>query len=217
MDLNVMMREQAKAGLQTQLDAAVQDGDQAKARELSDKLAQLAVATAPKPSTSYGSEEIKAELDKLDWFGVDAKKSARAMELGKHMDPKKFATAAAFAEALVKSVEEELKPAPAATTEGDDEEEPGDDDEEPAAKKETPNPRRTDGPGEGDTGSASTRRAASGPWVKLTDAPNDIRKEITRQADKFVPASATKEQREGFIKNALASHYNAHQQRAGKK
>ena len=215
MDLNMMMREQAKAGLQTQLDAAVTDGDAVKAREISEKIAQLAVATAPKPSTSYGPDDIKAEMDKLDWFGVDAKKSARAMELGKHMDPKKFATAAAFAEALVKSVEEELKPAPAVTTEEDDDTE--EDDEEPATKKEAPKPRRTDGPGEGDTGSASTRRATSGPWVKLTDAPNDIRKEITRQADKFVPANATKEQREGFIKNALASHYNAHQQRAGKK
>lgn len=213
MDLNQMMREQARAGLQTRLDKAVTDGDTAEATKISNEIAALAVATAPKPSTSYGDAEVRAELDKQPWFGVDPKKSGRVLELGKHMDPKKFANAAAFAEALVKAVDEEFKPAAAAGNDdgGDDNDadDEGGEDEKPA-----PKPKRTDGPREGEGGPSGTRRAASGPWTKLSDAPADIQKEIKRQADKFVSSTAPKEQREKFINNALASHYNAHQQKA---
>lgn len=218
MDLNMMMREQARAGLQLALDTAVTNGDTAAATKAADDIAKLAVQSAPK-APPYGDAEIRAELNKLDWFGVDPKKSGRVIALGKDMDPKKFSSAEAFAAALVKAVDEEFKPAGGtAAGEGDEEE----DDEEKAAAiaaaaagKEKPAARRTDGPREGDTGTAVRR--TTGPWTKLGDAPADIQKEVKRQADKFVSASATKEQREGFIKSALESHYAQHQRSKGKK
>jgi hypothetical protein len=121
MDLNMMMREQARNGLQAQLDAAVTNGDTEAARKVAKDIAALEVSTAPK-SAPYGSEDIKAELNKQDWFGVDPKKSAKAMEFGKTMDLAKFPTAAAFAAAVVKAVDEEFKPAKADDAgEGDDE------------------------------------------------------------------------------------------------
>ena len=69
-DLNTMMREQATLGLQTQLDAAVTAGDAEAARKIAGDIAKLAVSTAPK-APPYGDAEIRAELNKLDWFGVD--------------------------------------------------------------------------------------------------------------------------------------------------
>jgi hypothetical protein len=213
MDLNMMMREQARSGLQTQLDAAVTNGDTAQARKLADDIAKLDVATAPKPAVGYGDAEIRAELNKLDWFGTDPKKSAKAVEFGKTMDPKKFATAEAFAAAIVKAVDEEFKPAGSTAPKEEDEEDPdgGEGEGKPAPKK-----RATDGPGENDRGPGTGRRTSSGPWAKLSDAPADIQKEIKRQADKFVPANAKKETRDGYISKALESHYREHQ-RKGKK
>jgi hypothetical protein len=215
MDLNMMMREQARNGLQAQLDAAVTNGDAEAARKIAKDLEDLAVSTAPK-AAPYGNDDIKAELNKLDWFGVDPAKSARVIELGKHMDPKKFATAALFAAALVKAVENDGKAAPATGTgEGDDEEDEDEDEEKPEGK-EPPKPRKTDAPGEGDATQRTIRRATSGPWTKLADAPADVQKEVKRSADKFVSAKATKEQRESFIAKALESQFLMHQ-RKGKK
>ena len=217
-DLNMMMREQARNGLQAQLDAAVTNGDTEAARKITTDLEKLAVSTAPK-APAYGQDEIRAQLDKQDWFGIDPKKSARVIELGKHMDPKKFPTAEAFAAALVKAVEEETKPAGGAPAEGDGDGEGGaegaggDEGDDDKGKK----PRRTDGPGEGDANQRGAARRAAGPWTKLSDAPPDVQKEIKRSADKFVSAHATKEQREGFMTKALESHYAAHQRTKGKK
>ncbi len=213
-DLNVMMREQATAGLQRELNDAVTNGDTEAAAKVADKIAALAVSSAPK-APPYGNDEIKAELDKQPWFGVDPKKSGRAIAMGRDMDPKKFPSAEAFAAALVKAVDEEFKVAPAAGAEdpeGDEEE--GDDKTKDPPEKKT---RRTDGPRDSDT-TGTTRTARSGPWTKLSDAPAEVQKEIKRAADKFVSANAPKEQREKFITNALASHYNIHQQsKAAKK
>ncbi len=215
-DLNVMLREQAVNGLQAVLDAAVTAGDTVAARKAADDLAKLAVSTAPK-AAPYGNAEIKAELNKLDWFGVDPKKSGRVIALGKDMDPKKFATAELFAAALVKAVEDEFKPTKVETDlEDEDVDAEGDDstDGKSAVEKK---PRKTDGPGEGDANQRSpAARRTSGAWTKLTDAPADIQKDIKRQADKFVAANAPKEQREKFIASALGSHYAAHV-RKGKK
>lgn len=217
MDLNVMMAEQARNGLQTQLDAAVTNGDTEAARKITDELSKLAVQTAPK-TPPYGDAEIRAELNKLEWFGTDPKKTGRVLALGKDMDPKKFATAALFAGALVKAVDDEFKPAA-----GEGEEEPGGGEEEPGEgdtgkEKPAPRTRRSDAPGEGDTGNARPVRRASGPWEKMTDAPADVQAAIKKSADKFVPSNAPKEQREKYISSALASHFNAHQQRnKGKK
>ena len=209
-DLNVMMREQARAGLQTQLDAAVTNGDTAAATKIAEDIAKLAVQSAPK-APPYGDVEIRAELEKAPWFGIDPKKSAKAVEFGKTMNPKKFATAEAFAAALIKAVDEEFKPAAADPDPADDpEDDPADDPAEadpPAGKKK----RATDAPGEGDAlGSRTATNRRTGPWTKLTDAPADVQKEIRRTADKFVSSTAPKEQREKFIANALESHYATH-------
>jgi hypothetical protein len=216
MDLNTMMREQALSGLRTQLDAAVTNGDTEAARKVTDQIATLTVQTAPK-APPYGDAEIRGQLEKAPWFGIDPKKSAKAVEFGKTMDPKKFATAELFAEALIKAVDAEFKPAGAAPAAGEEDDAGADDDagtdgdgteeEPPAAPKK---PRKTDGPGDDNLRGATNRRG-SGPWAKLSDAPADVQKEVKRQAEKFVSGNATKEQRDKFIAKALGSHYAQHQ------
>lgn len=213
----MMMRQQALSGLNAQLDNAVTNGDAEAARKITADIVKLEVSAAPK-APPYGDVEIKAELDKQPWFGTDPKRSSKAVEFGKTMDPKKFATAAAFAEAIVKAVDEEFKPAVVAPKEGDEDEDenPKDkdgegDDNDPARKLK---PRRTDAPREGETLGAPVRRTTSGPWTKLSDAPSDVQKEINRTADKFAPK--TKEGRAAFITKALGPHYTAHQRAKGK-
>lgn len=228
-DLNTMMRQQALGGLHTQLDAAVTNGDTEAARKISDDIAKLTLQTAPK-APPFGQAEITAELDKHAWFGVDPKKSAKAVELGKTMDPKKFATAAAFAEALVKAVEDDgalpPKKEEPPEDETDEEREARETEEAEAAERflsqhsAKKGQRKTDAPGEGDALSRGAPRARSGPWTKLSEAPADVQKEINRQADKFVPKGkddkANKEAREKFVTRALESSYAMHQ-RKGKK
>jgi hypothetical protein len=214
-DLNTMLREHAKTGLQSQLDAAVTNGDTAAATKIANEIAQLAVATAPK-APPYGDTEIKAELNKLDWFGVDPKKSGRALALGRDMDPKKFPDAVSFAAALVKAVDDEFKPATTTTEEPledetEEEREAREAEEKAAAAKK----KRTDGPEDAGVRSRSSR-TPSGPWTKVTDAPPEIQKEITRSMNKFLSSNATKEQKDGFRAKALESHWNAAQQK-GKK
>jgi hypothetical protein len=218
-----MMREHALAGLNTQLDAAVTNGDTEAARKITADIAKLAVSTQPK-GPPYGDAEIRAELNKLDWFGVDPKKSGLAIALGKDMNIHKFASAVEFAAALVKAVEAEGKPAAAAApkedNETDEEREAREAEEAEAAEAAAAAKakRKTDGPGEGDTGvRAAAGRPRSGPWTKLADAPADVQKEIKRTADKLVSATAPKEQREKFISKALEGHYAAHQRSKGKK
>lgn len=218
-DLNMMMRDQARMGLQTQLDKAVTDGDTEAARKVTDEIAKLAVQTAPK-APPFGDTEIRAELDKQAWFGTDPKRSAKAVEFGKTMDPKKFATAEAFTAAIVKAVEEEFKPAGtgAAASENEEEDEDGEEEDEDATKAAAAaakKARKTDGPSEGDATGRTTVRRSAGPWVKLSDAPADVQKEVNRTAEKFAPK--TKEGREGYIKKALEAHYAAHQRTKGKK
>jgi hypothetical protein len=219
-DLNTMLREHARTGLQTQLDAAVTAGDTAAATKIADDIAKLAVSTAPK-APAYGDAEIRAELNKLDWFGVDPKKSGRVLALGRDMDPKKFPDAVAFAAALVKAVDEEFKPAGRTQDEpgeGDGEEgegdgEEGDGEKKPAADKK---PRRTDGPSEGDAGVRARNTRSTGPWAKMSDAPADVQKEITRSMNKFLSSNASEDQKKSFRAKALESHYNAAQQKKGK-
>lgn len=215
-DLNVMLLEQARNGLQTELDTAVTNGDTEAARKVAAKISDLNGAAAPKPSTAYGDAEIRAELNKLPWFGVDPKKSGRAIELGKTMDPKKFNTAAEFTAALIKVVDEEFKPAAKEPPEGetDEEKEAREAEEAEAAAAKAKKPRTSDGPADGDAGGTRTRRA-SGPWLKMADAPADVQKEINRTADKFAPK--TKEGREKFVTKALEAHYAKAQLAKGKK
>jgi len=224
-DLNVMMKEQARSGLQAQLDKAVTDGDTAAATKIAEDIAKLAVSTAPKPPP-FTDADIRAVLDKQEWFGTDPRKSAKAVEFGKSMDPKKYATAQAFADAVIKAVDDEFKPAGGAAAASDDDNGSDDDagtdadddngtDGGKAAPQKKP-PKRTDGPGEGDN-NVRGARGSNGPWTKLSDAPTAIQADIKRQADKFVPSSAPKEQRENFIKKALESHYAQQQRNKGKK
>lgn len=229
MDLNVMLREQAVTGLQTQIDAAVVEGDQTKVRKLTDELSTLKAAMAPK-APPYGDADIRAALEaKAPWFGVDPRKSGAAVRLGKDMSPKKFATAELFADALIKAVDEELKPAAAAAaTETDEEKETREAAEAEAAGegdgegdgegegegKGAKKTRRTDGPGDLDRGTRPVVR--KGPWAKLSDAPAAVATDIRRQAEKMVPKGATKEVREGFVTRALTAAYNSSQSRKGK-
>lgn len=210
MDLNVMLREQAKSGLQAQLDAAVTNGDTEAARKAADALAKLEVSTAPK-APPFGDAEIRSELNKLEWFGVDPKKTAKVLEFGKTMDPKKFPSAEAFAAAAVKAVEEEFKPATAGGPDNDGDDEPGGEDPPPAAKK-PPAARRTDGP-EDLTGRG--RRGPSGPWTKVSEAPPEVQAEIRRQAAKLLPANASEDAKKQFTQRQLSIHYAIHQK--GKK
>jgi hypothetical protein len=214
-ELNVMLLEHAKSGAQAELDTAVTNGDTEAARKAADKISALNAAAAPAPSTAYGDKEIRAELNKQAWFGIDPKKSARTIELGKNMDPKKFGTAAEFTAALVKIVDEEFKVKPAAEGEGDGEGEGEGDGEGEGEKKPEKKPRASDGPGDGDTGGNRTPRRASGPWTKMSDAPADIQKEINRTADKFAPK--TKEGREKYIAKSLEAQYNRAQLNKAKK
>lgn len=216
----MMMRDAARNGLQSQLDAAVTNGDAEAARKIAKDLETLAVSTAPK-TLPYNDVDIKAEMDKQTWFGVDPKKSARAVELGKSLDPKKFATAELFAAALVKAVDEEFKPAGtgAAAGEENDEEDPEDEEEDgekPDAGEKKPKQRATDGPSDADAGArSSTGKAARGPWLKLSDAPAAVQADINRSMGKLLNSNTPKEQREVFIKNALTAHQRTY--KAGKK
>lgn len=220
-DLNVMMREHAIAGLQSQLDKAVTDGDTAAARKVADEISKLTLSTAPK-APPFNNEDIKAELDKLPWFGRDPKKSARTVELGKSLDPKKFSSAADFAKALAEVVDAEFK-TPTKTADEDPEAEPedGEDEDPEAGPEEKPRKaeRRTDGPGaSGESmGAGRAARRASGPWTKISDAPREVQTEINRQADKLLPSHATKEQRETFVNKALGVAYAQHQRQPRKK
>lgn len=217
-DLNTMMRDQARAGLEAQLATAVTEGNQDAATKIAGQLATLAVQTAPK-APPYGDTEIRNHLDKLPWFGTDPKKSAKAIEFGKTLDPKKFATAEAFAAAVAKAVDDEFKPAAKVAeppeNETDEEREDREAEEEAAelaaaaAAEKKNKARRTDGPGEADGGTRVRR--TSGPWTKLADAPKEVQAEVKRQADKFVRPSASKEERDRFVAKALESHYAAHQ------
>lgn len=217
-DLNTMLRERARTGLQTQLDAAVTNGDTAAATKIADEIAKLAVSTAPK-APAYGDAEIRAELNKFDWFGVDPKKSGRVLALGRDMDPKKFPDAAAFAVALVKAVDEEFKVVPKNEDDepGDEEDENAEGEEDDADKKKTVvKKKRTDGPGENDTGVRARNSRSSGPWVKMSDAPPEVQKEINRSLGKFLSSNASEDQKKSFRAKALESHYNAAQQKKGK-
>lgn len=223
-DLNVMMREQARNGLQSQLDVAVTNGDTAAATKIADDIAKLAVANAPK-APPFGDADIRAELEKAPWFGIDPKKSAKAAEFGRTMDPKKFATAALFAAALVAAVDAEFKPSVKTTEDGSgenddtdlDDDTEDDDAAEIERKAAAAKKRKTDGPGEGDAGNRSTRRTTSGPWLKLTDAPANVQAEIKRSETKLLSSNVSKEQRAKFIAGALESHYAIFQRTKGKK
>jgi len=209
MDLDELMRKTTLDTLTSQHEAAVVNGDVAGAKAAADKLAEFKLATAPKPAvqTGFGDTEVKAELNKLPWFGADPKKSAKAMDAARNMSTAKFATPQAFVEAVVKAVEDDAAATTTAT------EEPGDDDDDAGKAATKPATRRTDGPRDDDTG-ARGRGAGGGAWSKLSEAPKDVQARIKASAQKFLPAAATEEQRKNFHKRALDAAYAEHQRKA---
>ena len=54
---------------------------------------------------------------------------------------------------------------------------------------------------------------SSGPWSKMSDAPPDVQKEITRSVGKFLSSNASEDQKKSFCAKALESHWNIAQQR----
>ena len=218
MDLNMMLRQTARSGLEAKLAQAVVDGDQEAAKKIAKEMSDLELQTAPK-APPYGDAEIRAELNKLPWFGVDPRKSAKAMQYGKDLDPRKFSTAEAFAKAVADAVAEDFKPASETPPKGEEDEGEGkdeegdeeDEDESEEDKKKPSKPRkRTDGPGENDADGSRPRRA-SGPWKKMSDAPPAVQAEIRRTITKLLGARTTEEQRKVFETRALESHYAAQQ------
>ncbi len=210
-DLTTMLHKQVQENLTRSLDAAVQAGDIAAARNATKQIAELALSTAPAPKKpKLADADIREALKtKAPWFGTDPRKSAKAVEFGKNMDPESFSTAEAFADAVVKAVDEEFKPVK--------EDEPIDDDEpaEDEEKEEKPVARKkTDAP-TGDTGRSASRGKSSGPWAKLSDAPKDVAERIKGQADKFT-RNSPKEARDKFISMALGSAYAAQSKGASK-
>lgn len=212
-DMATLMRNQLNQSLTNQLNTAVQAGDIAAAHAATKAIAELAIATVPQQQPAAGpkfdTEAIKKELfAKAPWFGTDPRKSSKAVEFAKNMEPSVFKTVEEFSEALIKAVDDEFKPANAKEeTDAEDSEDDEPKEEKPAARK------KTDAPS-GDTGRSATTGRSSGPWAKLSDAPKETADLIRGQADKF---TRTKEARDKFITTALGSAYLAHQFKAGSK
>jgi hypothetical protein len=206
-DLEVMMRNQIRNNLTHALDSAVQAGDIKAAREATQQLADLHVKNVKASDVpQFNNADIRAAMTKqASWFGVDPRRSAKAVEFGKNMEPQAFKSAAEFAEALVKAVNDEFDGSEEAEEEAEEEEEK---EEKKVARK------RSDAPS-GDIARAIPRRS-SGPWTKLADAPKDVADTIRSAAEKFT-RNASKEQKEKYVATALGTAYAADQRAKGRK
>ena len=210
-NLEVMLKNQMQATLTHQLDSAVQAGDIQAARKATQQLQDFALQNRPPNTPKFNNADIRASLKvKAPWFGVDPRRSAKAVEFGKNMEPESFPSADAFAEAIVKAVKEDFE----ATEEQDETEDKTEDENEDEEKEEKKVVRKkTDAPS-GDVRHTAPRRT-NGPWAKLGDAPKEIAQTIKASADKFT-RNATKEQREKYIATALGTAYAADQRTKGK-
>jgi hypothetical protein len=203
-DVEQMLRTQMQNDLTRQLDSAVQAGDINAARKATQQLAELHLQNVKATPVQFTNADIRAALKvKAPWFGVDPRRSARAVEFGKNMEPQSFKSADEFADRLIEAVAEEFEEA----------EEPDEIEDEEKEEKKIAR-KKTDAPS-GDTRRAIPRRT-SGPWAKLSDAPKEIADTIKSAADKFT-RNATKEQREKYIATALGTAYAADQRAKGKK
>jgi hypothetical protein len=201
-DVEALIHSQQQNMLAHALDSAVQAGDINAARNATRQLSEIAIKQAKKVAPQFTNSDIREVLKtKAPWFGVDPRRSAKAVEFGKNMEPQSFKSAEEFANELIRAVDEEFE---TVTEETEDEEI-----EEPkkVARK------KTDAPSE--TVRAIPRRS-NGPWTKLGDAPKDIADQIKVSADKFT-RNATKEQRDKYIATALGTAYAADQRTKGKK
>lgn len=201
-DIQALIHAQMQNNLARALDSAVQVGDINAARNATRQLSEIAIEQAKKTTPQFTNADIRASLKiKAPWFGVDPRRSAKAVEFGKNMEPQSFKSADEFADELIRSVDEEFE---TVTEEHEEDEEP----EKKVVRK------KTDAPS-GDTARAIPRRS-SGPWLKLSDAPKDTADQIKASADKFT-RNATKEQRDKYVATALATAYAADQRMRIKK
>jgi hypothetical protein len=208
-DLETMYKTQMQANLNYLLDSATQAGDIAAARKAAQQIAEFAIQTSKTSGApQFTDADLRAALKaKAPWFGVDPRRSAKAVEFGKNMEPASFKTPEEFADELIKAIKQEFEP----------DQEPDEDDEEDEEEKEEekkPARKKTDAP----TGNMARAvpRKSSGPWAKLSDAPKEIAETIRASADKFT-RNATKEQRDKYIATALGTAYAADQRAKGKK
>lgn len=208
-DLEAIVRQQQQNMLVNQLDSATQAGDILAARKAAQQLQEFALQHRNPDVAQFTNADIRASLKvKAPWFGVDPRRSARAVEFGKNMEPSAFKSADAFAEELIRSIEEEFEEEDKPRRIEDDD---SPEDEEPDKRNAR---RKTDAPS-----SAMARavpRRSSGPWMKLSDAPKEIAQTIKASADKFT-RNATKEQRDRYIATALGTAYAADQRSRGRK
>lgn len=224
-DLATMLRQQLQNNLQASLDSAVQAGDINAARKASKDILDLNLAEA-RASTAVKAAPTKDEIKKAvtakaPWFGVDPKKSAKALELAKMMDPERFETADAFADALLKSVAEDEAGTGKAADEDDEDEDSEDDEDAEAARREarrknrqnkTPGTELAEG-GRGAGGSSNLRRAMETGDIK--SLPKDAADEIKKSASKFA-SRGNEEQRKAFIVNAVKARARSELIAAGK-
>jgi|SRR5579859_4333319 len=220
-DLNTMLRQQMQNTLTAQLDAATQAGDIAAARKAAQSLMEFSVATAAattKPAKKPPTiEELKkAIMAKADWFGVDPRRSAKAVELGKMMDPERFETADAFADALLKELAKDEKPPRNSDSENNadddsidenDDDDSEDEDAMDAQRQGRNRPARRNGTtqpelnaGGRSNGGTNLRRAFDTGDIK--HLPRAAADEIRKSADKFA-RNGDEKQRKIFIENAV--------------
>jgi hypothetical protein len=212
-DLEQLYKTQMQLSLSQQLDSAVQAGDINAARRATQQISELAIQNSKTASPAFTNADIRASLRiKAPWFGVDPRRSVKAVEFGKNMDPTSFKSADEFAEKLVEAVEEEFEDEekPRRQQIEDDDDSPEDEEPEKRAAR-----KKTDAPSSGGA-RAIPRRSSSGPWMKLSDAPKEIAQQIKTSADKFT-RNATKEQRDRYIATALGTAYAADQRTRGKR
>jgi len=226
-DLNTMLRQQMVANLTATLDQATQAGDIQASRKAAQQLAEFSVAAAaaaPKPPKKPPTvDEIKIAIaKKADWFGIDPRRSAQIVELGKMMDPDRFENADAFADALLKEYEKDLRHGGPRDPEDEDDsgneeesdDETGEDDDNDEGRtmrtqRREARPARRNGSvqpelnaGSRSTGNNMRRAFETGDIKNLPrTAADSIRKAADRMANK-----ATKEQRAAFIQNAVKAH-----------
>ena len=234
-DLATLLKQQMEGGIARQLDAAVMSGDTAAARAAAKSFADLQLASAPqapagkKPPTPA---EIKAVLEKkVDWFGVDPRKTEKMMTLGRMMDPTRFDTPEAFADQLVKFYEEETKPARRVAAEDDDgassdddaggddsasDDDAGDEDEQPergarrTRKNGTPQPELN-----GSRGSGASNLRSAFQTGDIKHLPRAAADDVRKAADKFTHGRDEKA-RAAYIKNAVTARARADLIAAGK-
>jgi hypothetical protein len=225
-DLATMLRNQMQQTLQNSLDTAVQAGDINAARNATKQILDLNLAEARSGSAAKkvpSKDEIKAAVAaKADWFGVDPRKTAKAVELGKMMDPERFDSAEAFATALLKSLDDEATAAAAAgksdDEDGDDDEDDGkdgaeDEGERQPRKRKNATERPELGAGGAPAVTSNLRRAFESGDIKAL--PRAAQDSIKKSADKLA-RNADEKGRKTFIANAVKAHARAELIASGK-